>query len=73
MNDNNLIEKSDDAFDPENLTEKDIPKLIWMLEQRQKKFNIHYIDLTFAIRTILIALVFVMTIQTIMMGIYFFG
>ncbi|MHA1154753.1 MAG: hypothetical protein ACTSQK_01485 [Candidatus Heimdallarchaeota archaeon] len=70
VEENSLFNEDDYVDDPNKLTEKDIPKLIWMFEKRLQNLNVHFNNNNHKMRTILIILVIVLAIQTIIFGLY---
>ena len=63
VEEHSLFNEDDYVDDPNKLTEKDIPKLIWMFEKRLQNLNMHYINHTHTLRTMLIILIVVLLLQ----------
>lgn len=72
VEENPLFNEDDYVDDPNKLTEKDIPKLIWMFEKRLQNLNMHYIDHMHRLRTILIILVIIQIVPVILIFIGLF-
>ncbi len=66
VEENSLFNEDDYVDDPNKLTEKDIPNLIWMFEKRLQNLNKNYVNNSYWLRLIL---VIVLIIQTVIFGI----